>query len=281
MKLYAYLGAAAVGLTLGLAIGPASALEWPVVYDDAFKAKSKASAKPTRVSDVETPAERKLDITPSNAAKAPVAAAEGGVKTVKEAVPAAEADAGAESEVVEAAKPPPPPPVTLKIAINLTSQRLTVTENGKVRFTWKISSGRSGYLTPTGNYRPQWMARKWRSRKYGNAPMPHSIFFHRGYAIHATYATGRLGRPASHGCIRLSPRNARTLFRLVSRHGKAATRITIRGHAKQYRQRYVKKRRPRRYYRPVPPGYMYSYRRPPRQAYRMKPRRYRKVYRTY
>ena len=114
--------------------------------------------------------------------------------------------------------------------------------------------------------------------------MPNSIFFHRGYAIHATYATGRLGRPASHGCIRLSPSNAKKLYRLVSRHGKASTRIAIRGHAKQYRQHYAKKKRRYRrvrHYRQVPPGYKYSYRRPPPGAYGYRPRRYRQVYRAY
>ncbi|MCH9765252.1 MAG: L,D-transpeptidase [Alphaproteobacteria bacterium] len=181
--------------------------------------------------------------------------------------------------------PPPPPPVTLKLAINLTKQRLTVTENGNVKYTFKISSGRSGYATPTGTYRPQWMARMWHSRKYDWAPMPHSIFFHRGYAIHATYATRRLGRPASHGCIRLSPRNAKTVYRLVSKHGKASTKISITGRAIQSapriaRKRYKKRRYARRY-RQLPPGYAYSYRRPPPGAYGYRPRRVRRTYRAY
>lgn len=38
--------------------------------------------------------------------------------------------------------------------------------------------------------------------------MPHSIFFHGGYAIHGSYEINRLGGPASHGCIRLHPANA-------------------------------------------------------------------------
>jgi len=229
-----------------VAAGPTAALDWPVVYDDAATGSQTAKA-----------------------ASAPDSKQNG--------------DAELELAAVEPAKPAPPP-VTLKLDINLSSQRITVSENGAAKHTWKISSGRSGYLTPTGNYRPQWMARMWHSRKYNMSPMPHSIFFHRGFAIHATYETGRLGRAASHGCIRLSPRNAKTLYRLVSRHGKASTRISIRGHAKQYRQRYAKKRR----YRPVrrygqrPPGYAYSYRRPPRRVYRQRPvRRYRQVYRTY
>ena len=57
------------------------------------------------------------------------------------------------------------------------------------------------------------------SAKYGNAPMPHSIFFHGQYAIHGTMAVGNLGRPASHGCVRISPANAATLFAMVERQG--------------------------------------------------------------
>ncbi len=240
MRMCATLAAVLISLA---AVGPVAAMDWPVVYDDAARPSSAATAGDSKKAG----------------------------------------DAKLELASVEPAKPAPPP-VTLKLDINLTSQRITVSENGAAKYTWKISSGRSGYLTPTGNYRPQWMARMWHSRKYDWAPMPHSIFFHRGFAIHATYATGRLGRPASHGCIRLSPRNAKTLYRLVSRHGKASTRISVRGHAKQYRQRYAKKRRYRRVrrgYRQLPPGYAYSYRRPPRAAQRYRLRRYRQVYRTY
>ena len=50
------------------------------------------------------------------------------------------------------------------------------------------------------------------SAKYGNAPMPHSIFFYGQYAIHGTDAVSSLGHPASHGCIRLSPDHAATLL---------------------------------------------------------------------
>ncbi len=120
-------------------------------------------------------------------------------------------------------------PTSLRATINLSAQTMTVTEHGAIKHVWKISSGRRGYYTPNGNFRPQWMTRMHYSRKYNNSPMPHSVFFHRGYAIHATYYTGALGRPASHGCIRLSPSNAKKFYRLVSQHGKASTRISIHG----------------------------------------------------
>lgn len=94
-------------------------------------------------------------------------------------------------------------------------------------FVWKVSTGRQGYNTPTGDYKPYLIKPMHYSRKYDNAPMPNSIFFHGGYAIHATYDIKRLGRPASHGCIRLSPQNAKWLYRLVQEYGKNNTYIRI------------------------------------------------------
>jgi lipoprotein-anchoring transpeptidase ErfK/SrfK len=57
--------------------------------------------------------------------------------------------------------------------------------------------------------------------------MPHSIFFHGGYAIHGTYEIKRLGRPVSHGCVRLHPSNAAKLFSLVREYGMKNSVITI------------------------------------------------------
>ncbi len=121
------------------------------------------------------------------------------------------------------------PEVTLKAIIDLSSQRMTVMSKDEVLYVWPISSGRRGYLTPNGTYYPQWRARMWYSKQYGGAAMPYSVFFHRGYAIHGTYATGMLGRPASHGCIRLSPKNAATFYKLIDQHGMESTQIIVKG----------------------------------------------------
>lgn len=118
---------------------------------------------------------------------------------------------------------------TLKASIDLSTQTMTISEHGVTSYTFAISSGTRKYATPTGTFRPQWMARHWNSRKYDWAPMPYSVFIHGGIAIHGTTHTGALGRPASHGCIRLSTGNARTFFNLVSKHGKKATRVTVYG----------------------------------------------------
>jgi hypothetical protein len=86
-------------------------------------------------------------------------------------------------------------------------------------YDWAVSTGRPGHRTPTGVYRPQRMYKIAYSAKYDNAPMPHSIFFRGGYAIHGTNAVGRLGRVASHGCIRLAPENAAALYSMVKQEG--------------------------------------------------------------
>src|SRR5687767_8309155 len=83
----------------------------------------------------------------------------------------------------------------------------------------------AGVGTPVGRFRPRWMARSWFSTRYYGSPMPHSIFFHKGYAIHGTYHISRLGGPASHGCVRLHPGAAATLYMLVQRFGMANTSI--------------------------------------------------------
>jgi hypothetical protein len=114
------------------------------------------------------------------------------------------------------------------VTVNKSTQRLTVEIDGVVRHEWPVSTARWGYNTPNGTYRPQWLAREWFSRKYDWSPMPYSIFFHHGYAIHGSYEIRNLGRPASHGCIRLQPKNAAVLFNLVQAN-RGTTRIVVTG----------------------------------------------------
>jgi len=111
--------------------------------------------------------------------------------------------------------------------IDLSTQRMTVSVNGMPQYSWPVSTARRGYVTPTGVYRPQRMYRSYFSRKYYNSPMPYSIFFRGGYAIHGSYAVSQLGAPASHGCIRLHPGNAATLYSLVQTYGAGNTAIVI------------------------------------------------------
>ena len=111
--------------------------------------------------------------------------------------------------------------------IDISSQTMQVSVNGAPRYVWPVSTARAGYHTPTGHYRPIRLERIWHSRIYDNAPMPYAVFFRGGYAIHGTNAVGHLGRPASHGCVRLQTGNAATLFSLVSQYGYGNTAIVI------------------------------------------------------
>ena len=176
----------------------------------------------------------------------------------------AESSTGAEEvpeEVKKAAPPPPPARPTLSIDINLTTQTMSVAEDGVSKYTWRVSSGAYGYATPAGNFTPIWMTKMWYSRKYDNAPMPHAIFFSGGNAIHATYSVGMLGTPASHGCVRLSPSHASALYGLVSKHGRAATRIAVHGTPKYPPARIAKRQTydPRYASYGIPPGYRNNY----------------------
>lgn len=116
---------------------------------------------------------------------------------------------------------------TVTARISLSSQTMTVTHNGLVKYKWKVSTARKGYVTPTGSYRAYWASRHHRSRKYDNAPMPWAIFFNGGYAVHATYDIKRLGRPASHGCVRLHPKDAAVFFSLAQKYGLRNTKVVI------------------------------------------------------
>jgi len=112
-----------------------------------------------------------------------------------------------------------PAAAVVQIDIDLSKQRMVVSDKRGAKHVWPISSGRRGYVTPRGHFRPTALKRMHYSRKYDNAPMPYSIFFRGGYAIHGTNAVGLLGRPASHGCVRLAPGAAARLFSMVRRDG--------------------------------------------------------------
>lgn len=128
------------------------------------------------------------------------------------------------------------------ISVNLTTQRMNVSVDGSHYATWKVSTGRRGYTTPTGRYRIQRMKLMHHSRKYHNAAMPHSIFYHGGYAIHATYSVRRLGHVASHGCVRLSPSNAANLYSLVKANGWRSTKIRVFRGKRQTRDWWTKRK---------------------------------------
>jgi lipoprotein-anchoring transpeptidase ErfK/SrfK len=115
--------------------------------------------------------------------------------------------------------------------VSIEDQRMYVVVVDKMglkkTFAWKVSTGKDGFETPTGDFQPTRIAAEYYSRTYDNAPMPHAVFFTGGYAVHATEAVAKLGSPASHGCVRLAPENAATFYDLVAQFGARNTTIRV------------------------------------------------------
>ena len=110
--------------------------------------------------------------------------------------------------------------------VDLSQQRMNVYVNGKREYVWPVSTGKKGWPTPTGSFRPYKMHRNY-YEKYWRANLPYLVAVYRGIAIHGTNATHKLGRPASHGCIRLSIGNASKFYSLVEKHGLRNTRVVV------------------------------------------------------
>src|ERR1035437_3353263 len=111
------------------------------------------------------------------------------------------------------------------VTVDNSAQRMPVAVDGAQRWVWPVSTGRAGYSTPSGTYKPFRMEAEHYSKEWDDAPMPHSIFFTmKGHAIHGTYDTAHLGTAVSHGCVRLSDANAAQLYELVQQQGFASDR---------------------------------------------------------
>lgn len=111
--------------------------------------------------------------------------------------------------------------------VSVTTQTMHVYLDGQLRYEWPVSTAREGKYTPRGEWTPQWLSRWHRSSRYNNTPMPFAIFYDGDYAIHATEAISRLGRPASAGCVRLHPDNASLLFAMVQEQGMENMRVVV------------------------------------------------------
>jgi hypothetical protein len=124
----------------------------------------------------------------------------------------------------------PPASAMLLITIDKANQRMIVAKDEVPLYDWPVSTGQRGYDTPNGVYQPFRMEKDHYSREWDDAPMPHSIFFTmEGHAIHGSYHVKRLGSPASHGCVRISPQNAGILWKLVRAEKMANTRVVLTG----------------------------------------------------
>ncbi len=107
---------------------------------------------------------------------------------------------------------------------------MTVFVDGVELYSWPVSTGMRGYSTPSGTYTASSMNKIWYSKQWDNAPMPNAVFFTKeGHAIHGTLDEKNLGKPASHGCVRLSRQNAATLYALVEANGLPQTQVVLTG----------------------------------------------------
>lgn len=111
--------------------------------------------------------------------------------------------------------------------VSISSQTMMVYHEGRLLYTWPVSTAKPGKITPTGIYAPEFLSKNHRSRRYNNAPMPFAIFYDGHYAIHGTDQIDRLGAPASRGCVRLHPDNAKILFEMVKAEGMENMRVVI------------------------------------------------------
>jgi hypothetical protein len=131
------------------------------------------------------------------------------------------------------------------IQVDKAAQTMTVTVDGAPRYAWPVSTGIAAYDTPDGEFQAFRMERDHFSREWDDAPMPYSIFFtQEGHAIHGSYDVKHLGRPASHGCVRLSKENAAVLFELVKQQGLKKTRVVLTGEIPASTSRVVARRAP-------------------------------------
>jgi len=115
----------------------------------------------------------------------------------------------------------------IEAKVDISQQKMRVYQNGRLKYTWPVSTARKGKVTPTGTWYAKWLSKNHRSSRYNNAPMPHAIFYSGNFAIHGTNQIRRLGRPASAGCIRLHPDNARRLFGMVQKYGKRNFKVRV------------------------------------------------------
>ncbi len=123
----------------------------------------------------------------------------------------------------------------VKLTVDLTRQRLEV-KSPKLNTEFKISSGLlPAHGTPGSGkcYGPDSVESMHYSSLYNNAPMPNTVFFNGNIALHGTSAANEalLGKPASHGCVRLSRANSRIVFNLVRENGKPNVVICVKGAA--------------------------------------------------
>jgi lipoprotein-anchoring transpeptidase ErfK/SrfK len=186
-------------------------------------------------------------------------AAQSGTNTAQPEAKSAEPDKKA-TQPVEDGTQANPSGKQILVNIDKSTQEMTVFVDGLEQYNWKVSTGRPEYATPSGTYTPTSMNEMWYSKQWDNSPMPHAVFFMKdGHAIHGTHEVKNLGKPASHGCVRLAPENATILYDLVKENGLQNTQVVLSGETPggEYKGG-VASARPQYQYPQYPYGYGYG-----------------------
>ena len=115
----------------------------------------------------------------------------------------------------------------IEVRVSISRQTMEVFHEGRKLYEWPVSTAKRGKITPTGTWTPEFLSKNHKSRRYNNAPMPYAFFYDGHYAIHGTDQIRKLGQPASRGCVRLHPDNARILFQMVKAEGMDNMKVVI------------------------------------------------------
>lgn len=122
------------------------------------------------------------------------------------------------------------------VDIDKSTQTARLYLDGRYVDQYLVSTGRSGYETPNFNKRFDGrIYERYDSSKYpggdymGLGNMPYAMFISGGIALHGTPEGNwrRLGRPASHGCIRMHPDHARYINGLLRQIGVKNSWVTV------------------------------------------------------
>ena len=197
----------------------------------AFPARAQTSTDSNATGTASAPAQSELTGGPTSANPAtPKTGPNTATPSTETNSTAAKAESKPEGAQPESNPGPKKAGSTVLISIDKTKQEMTIFLDGIEKYHWPVSTGRAGYSTPSGTYTATSMNEIWYSRQWDNSPMPHSIFFMKdGHAVHGSYEVKTLGQPVSHGCVRISPENATTLYALVKENGLENTQVVLTG----------------------------------------------------
>jgi hypothetical protein len=105
------------------------------------------------------------------------------------------------------------------IDVDLSAQTLVAYEGRRPVFATLVATGKDAHATKHGVFRTYWKVSEvdmsnemGAEEEYLAEAVPWAMFFWKGQALHGAYWHDAFGRQKSHGCVNLSPRDARFVF---------------------------------------------------------------------